>query len=103
MKIDLSGTVHRSTEGSVKEELRRPGRLFYCENTNEIFVCERGKDQIRVYNTELQEVRVFAEGIRCSSVTCDCDVDGITYVADKNGCNIRAWAGVQIAIQLFSP
>lgn len=99
MKFDIHGKVQNRTSDG---ELHRPGRLFYRENTKEIFVCERGKDRIQVYNTNLEQVREFAAGIRCSSVTCD--KDGTTYVADKNGCNILKFSeeGVRIR-EIFPP
>lgn len=85
VKTDTDGMVLCKTG----EELRRPGRLYYDRRTDSIFVCERGKDQIRVYDTELKKSQIFASNIhvRCSSVTCD--EDGTTYVADKNGYNIH--------------
>lgn len=87
MKFNMRGEVQARTSDG---ELHRPGRLFFCEKTNELFVCERGKDQIRVYDTELKPIREFATKIRCSSIICD--EDGTTYVADKNGCNIHKFS-----------
>jgi tripartite motif-containing protein 2/3 len=84
LKFDIHGEMQEKTPDG---ELHRPGRLFYCERTKELLVCERGEDRVQVYDSKLNQVRQFADGIRCSSVTCD--EDGTAYVADKNGCNIH--------------
>ena len=90
VKFDAQGNeMARIEDGTLK----RPGRLRYYQDSQQLFVCERGGVQeIQVFDRNLKLVTKFAEGIRCADIVREC-TDGNTtyYVSNKNGNNIEKY------------
>ena len=69
-----------------ESELKRPGKIKFNENNNELYVCDRGNQRFQVYDSNLNLKRSFAKGRLYSDIAFGSH--GVMYLSHKQGTSV---------------
>ena len=72
-------------------QLQRPGRIEFNKNETYLCVCDRGNERVVVFDTDLNPIRVFAEGGQLVDIAFG--ADNHVYLSDKNRNTIYMYTG----------
>ncbi len=65
-----------------ERQLQRPGRIKLSKDETSLYVCDRGNERVVIFDTNLNPIRVFADGGQLVDIAFG--TDNHVYLSDKN-------------------